>query len=242
MKTSQTGIKLIESFEGCRLTAYKDSVGVLTIGYGHTSGVKVGQTITQAQAEEYLKQDLSKAESNVNSFNSKYNFNQNQFDALVSFAFNIGSINQLTANGTRSISQISAKILEYDHDNGKEVEGLTKRRKAEKKLFDTGMSSSNEVHSSDSFVKQLQSLIGASVDGIAGKETLSKCPTLKQGSKGEIVKLLQQRLGDFYHIGVTCGYDGVFGQGTTNAVAEFQKQKGLSIDGVFGQNSWKAIS
>lgn len=140
MKTSNKGIELIKQFEGCRLTAYKCPAGVWTIGYGHTSGVKQGQTITKEKAEEYLKEDLAKFEKHVAGF-SKYNWNQNQFDALVSFAYNIGSINQLTANGTRTIKQISEKIPAYNKAAGKVLEGLQRRREAEKKLFDTPVKS-----------------------------------------------------------------------------------------------------
>lgn len=139
LTTSDTGIALIKKFEGCKLTAYQDSAGVWTIGYGHTSGVKSGQTITQSQADAYLKSDLASAEENVNSFNSTYNWNQNQFDALVSFAFNIGSINQLTANGTRTIATISSKITAYNKAGGKVLQGLVNRRAAEKELFDTAV-------------------------------------------------------------------------------------------------------
>lgn len=94
MKTSQTGIDLIKQFEGCVLTAYKCPAGVWTIGYGHTAGVKQGQRITAAQAESYLRSDLEKYEKKVDKY-SRYGWNQNEFDALVSFAYNIGSIDQL---------------------------------------------------------------------------------------------------------------------------------------------------
>lgn len=135
MKISQRGIDLIKEFEGCRLTAYKDAVGVWTIGYGHTKNVKQGMKITQEQAEELLKEDLAEYEAKVEKYD-KYNWNQNQFDALVSFAYNIGSIDQLTSNGRRAIKTISEKILEYKKAGGKTLEGLVRRRKAEKKLFD----------------------------------------------------------------------------------------------------------
>ena len=71
MRTSQNGINLIKKFEGCRLTAYKCAAGVPTIGYGHTAGVKMGQAITQAQAEGFLKDDLIKYEKNVEKYDSK---------------------------------------------------------------------------------------------------------------------------------------------------------------------------
>ena len=136
MKTSSVGLKLIKSFEGCRLTAYKCPAGVWTIGYGHTGNVKSGQKITQAKADAYLKSDLAKFEKHVMSYDKKYNWNQNEFDALASFAYNIGSITQLTANGTRTKKQISEKILAYDKASGKTLAGLTRRRQAEKALFD----------------------------------------------------------------------------------------------------------
>ena len=141
MKISTTGLNLIKSFEGCRLTAYKCPAGVWTIGYGHTGGVRSGQKITQAKADAYLKADLAKFEKHVMSYNKKYNWNQNEFDALVSFAYNIGSITQLTANGTRTKKQISEKILAYDKAAGKTLAGLTRRRQAEKVLFDKPVTS-----------------------------------------------------------------------------------------------------
>lgn len=86
MKISNNGISLIKQFEGCKLKAYRCPAGVPTIGYGHTKGVKMGQAITQEQAEEYLREDLEKYENNVMKYFNKYKWNQNEFDALVSFA------------------------------------------------------------------------------------------------------------------------------------------------------------
>lgn len=135
MKTSQTGIDLIKKFEGCRLKAYKCAAGVWTIGYGHTSGVKSTNVITQEKAEELLRADLEKFEKNVMKYNEKYKWSQNEFDALVSFAFNIGSIDKLTAGGTRSRATIAEKMLLYNNAGGKVLAGLAKRRQAERELF-----------------------------------------------------------------------------------------------------------
>ena len=136
MKISENGLDLIKKFEGCRLVAYKCPAGVLTIGYGHTgSDVKEGMKITQKEADALLKKDVAKFEKAVMKYNNVYGFNQNQFDALVSFAFNIGSIDQLTAKGTRSIGEIGAAILLYNKAGGKKLEGLVKRREAEQALF-----------------------------------------------------------------------------------------------------------
>ena len=140
---SNNGLNLIKRFEGCKLAAYKDSIGIPTIGFGHTNGVKMGQTITQAQADNYLRSDCSGAEKAVNSYMNRYNWNQNQFDALVSFTFNCGSGNLKTLlnNGQRTIQEISAKIPAYNKSGGKVLQGLVKRRIAEKELFDKPISS-----------------------------------------------------------------------------------------------------
>lgn len=136
MKISQKGLDLIKSFEGCRLATYKCPSGVPTIGYGHTGkDVKMGMTITLSKAEEMLRNDLIKYENRVMKYYDIYKFNQNQFDALVSFCFNVGSIDQLTALGTRSLNVISVKMLLYNKSRGKVLTGLVRRRKSEQKLF-----------------------------------------------------------------------------------------------------------
>jgi GH24 family phage-related lysozyme (muramidase) len=141
---SQNGINLIKQFEGCRLTAYKDPVGVWTIGYGTTSADKSitgtniysGLTISQATAENWLKKSLdNKYGPKVNKYDSKYKWTQNEFDALISFAYNIGSIDQLTANGSRSRATIANKMLEYVNANHQRLPGLVRRRQAEHDLF-----------------------------------------------------------------------------------------------------------
>lgn len=148
MNISQKGIDLIKEFEGCRLTAYKDAVGVWTIGYGTTNAdksitgttIKSGMTITQATADEWLRKSVnSKYVPLVMKYDNVYHWNQNQLDALTSFAYNIGSIDQLTNYGKRTILQISEKILSYDKAGGKVLAGLTRRRKAEQKLFNTSV-------------------------------------------------------------------------------------------------------
>ena len=139
MKTSSKGVSLIKSFEGCRLKAYKCPAGVWTIGYGHTAGVKEGDCITQEQADEYLRNDLAKYEKAVLSYDGIYHFNQNQFDALVSFTYNCGTGNlkNLTQNGKRTIAQISLKLPLYNKAGGVVLRGLQRRRASEKELFDS---------------------------------------------------------------------------------------------------------
>lgn len=131
---------MIKKFEGLRLTAYKPMPHEkkFTIGYGHY-GVNEGMKITKAQAEQYLIKDIEKFENQVNKYQSIYLFNQNQFDALVSFAYNLGTIKGLTKNGTRTKSDIGCEILLYHHSGGKNVKGLVDRRIEERKLYYTPM-------------------------------------------------------------------------------------------------------
>lgn len=138
MRTSQTGIDLIKSFEGCHLDAYKCPAGVWTIGYGHTAGVTGGQKISQAQAEAYLRADLESSEKNVEKYAGRYHWTQSEFDAMVSFAYNLGGIDKLTANGTRSKATIAEKMLLYNKANGNILPGLVRRRQAEQKMFLSG--------------------------------------------------------------------------------------------------------
>lgn len=133
MKTSNNGLTLVKQFEGCRLTAYKCPAGVWTIGYGHTAGVKQGMTITQEQADNYLKSDLVIYENHVNTLNRS--FNQNEFDALVSFTYNCGAGSLQTLCKNRTNAQIADALLLYNKAGGKTLEGLTRRRKAERELF-----------------------------------------------------------------------------------------------------------
>ena len=142
MKLSNAGLMMIESFEGLILEAYKDAGGTWSIGYGHTGkidGMAIcsGMKITQSKAQELLAEDCYCAETEVNRYNSTYNFNQNQYDALVSFAFNIGNLKQITQSGTRTCNQISEHMPEYNHCACKVCAGLTQRRRKEQLLFNT---------------------------------------------------------------------------------------------------------
>ena len=136
---SRNGLNLIKNFEGLCLKAYKCPAGVLTIGYGHTKNVNVNDVITLEQANLYLLQDLKGTIFCVNEYDKIYNFTQNEFDALCSFTFNCGkdNLNKLTNKGKRTKQEISEKILLYNKANGKTLNGLVKRRKAEHDLYFT---------------------------------------------------------------------------------------------------------
>lgn len=139
MKTSQQGVDLIKAHEGFRLNAYLCPAGVPTIGYGHTKDVKLGDKITSEQAEKFLIEDLVTAENEANKHN--LNINQNQFDALVSFIFNVGVGNfrkstllkRLKANPNDT--DIEVQFNRWIYGGGKILPGLVKRRKAEAELY-----------------------------------------------------------------------------------------------------------
>ena len=135
MKISQNGLNLIKQYEGLRLSAYKDPAGIPTIGYGHTKNVVLGQKITEEKAEALLLEDLVIAQTKVSKLDSIYHWNQNEYDALVSFVFNIGSLTALTKFGSRTKEQIASKMLLYVNAGGKKMQGLVNRRKAEHDLF-----------------------------------------------------------------------------------------------------------
>lgn len=153
-KISNAGIKLIKSFEGCRLTAYKPvpTEQYWTIGWGHYgSDVKQGMTITQDQADAMLIADLVKYEAYVN--NPSYvpvtdKLTQNQFDALTSFCYNTGPGNLKQLCKDRTVAQIAASITKYNKAGGNVLNGLVRRRKAELDLYntpDTKKETENEV-------------------------------------------------------------------------------------------------
>lgn len=140
MKISAAGIELLKQFEGCRLTAYQDSVGVWTIGFGTTAGVKEGQTISQVKAEEYLRFDLAIFEKAVTE-SLKVPVNQNQFDALVSFTYNVGVsafrsstlLNLINEKTDKKV--VAAEFSKWVKAGNQTLPGLVSRRKAESELF-----------------------------------------------------------------------------------------------------------
>lgn len=139
MKTSDKGINLIKAHEGLVLTAYKCPADIWTIGYGHTKDVKPGQTITALQADEFLKQDLQMFEKAVNAHN--LNINQNQFDALVSFTYNVGPGNLQKSTLLKKVKlnvsdpTIAIEFAKWNKGGGRILPGLVKRRESESKLY-----------------------------------------------------------------------------------------------------------
>lgn len=139
MTTGEKGLNLIKSFEGCKLKAYKCPAGVPTIGYGHTKGVTMGMEISQSVADKYLAEDVAPLEKTINKLG--INFRQGQFDALVSFMFNLGegSFNKSTLKkkilaGAKD-AEIAEEFKKWNKAGGKVLAGLVKRREAEAKLW-----------------------------------------------------------------------------------------------------------
>lgn len=142
MKTSQKGIDFIKRHEALRLHAYKDAVGVWTIGYGHTLTAKQGMIITEAEAERLLKQDLKTAEDEIN--RHLLPLKQHQFDSLASFVFNVGvgSFRRSTLLKRLKMDvnhpDIANQFNRWVYGGGKILKGLVKRRKEEANLYITG--------------------------------------------------------------------------------------------------------
>lgn len=224
MKINREGLELIKSFEGCRFEAYDDLQpklkitdasqvkGTLTIGYGHISGVYVGQTITQAEADNLLKSDLTRFEKSV-SDTVKIPLNENQFSALVSFAYNcgVGNLKKLVAN--RNASQIADAILLYNKSKGQVLKGLVRRREAERNLFLKGS------------------------EAVVVTDNPYPVPTRNLGmnSRGDDVKWVQYQLNK--KLDVPLKVDGIFGNQTFMRVAEFQALSSIKKDGIVGKDT-----
>ena len=140
MKISQEGIDLIKHFEGCELESYRCSANVLTIGYGTTKNVVEGMKISQHQAEELLMKDLEEFEEYVEDL-IDVPLEQNQFDALVAWTYNLGPTNLKTSTLRKVLNKcayddVAEQIKSWNKANGKVLKGLVRRRNAEAELFD----------------------------------------------------------------------------------------------------------
>lgn len=151
MKCNDLGLDIIRSFEGLKLQAYRDGNGIPTIGYGHTAGVKMGDTCTTEQAEAWLVEDVAYAEKIVSDA-VKVALNENQFSALCSFVYNIGPGKEgerdgfvvqnsgepssiLKAINENDLASVPFLLLQWTHIGGAVSSGLVRRRIAEKQLY-----------------------------------------------------------------------------------------------------------
>ena len=139
MRTGPQGIELIRHFEGCRLDAYLCPAGVWTIGYGHTADVKEGDSIDQEAAEAFLIEDLEKFEQAVMRL-VEVPLTQQQFDALVSWTFNLGAGNLAESTLLRKLNnyqyaEVPEQMMRWVRAGGQVLDGLVRRRAAEAALF-----------------------------------------------------------------------------------------------------------
>ena len=216
MRVSKKCIDLVKEFEGCYLTSYQDAVGVWTIGYGITSADKAitgrnivpGMHITLNTANEWLEKSLNEIYLPKVLKYKKYDFNTSQIDALVSFAYNVGSIDQLTSKGRRNIKTIEDKILEYNKAGGKTLRGLTRRRIAELNLFRQGPKTFDE-----------------------GWPKLPSRGYFQYADKGNEVKKLQKLL---QWMDFDVDLNGVYDTDTVNAVKKIQGMAKTTKNGKFG--------
>lgn len=151
MNISDKGLKFIQSFEGFREKAYLCPAGIWTIGYGHTKNVYPGQIISKHDATMRLLGDVSDAERIVRQ-NVNVQLDQHQFDALVSFVFNLGEGNFVQSTllkrlNTGDYAGAASQFLRWNKADGRELPGLTRRRRAEKELFETSRSAEMKVAS-----------------------------------------------------------------------------------------------
>ena len=140
MRISEQGLDFIKSFEGLRLKSYQDSIGVWTIGWGHTKGVKRGQVITRADAERFIRDDLAPIERNLTADLGEDGVLQCQFDALCSFCFNLGISAYMRSTLRKYVkagrdADAGRELGRWVHAGGRALPGLVKRRRAEAELY-----------------------------------------------------------------------------------------------------------
>lgn len=238
-----SGLKLIKAFEGCILSTYDDyndkklskgqtPKGTPTIGWGMIesdykySGVhvwvnKTPYTITQKVADSSFEKLIkAKYVPLVDKWHKKYNWNVNQYNAMLSFVYNIGSLNGLTADGTRSNAAIAKKMLDYNKAGGRELSGLIRRRKAERDLFVKPVEEKKKTYT------KLDKPQKHFTKGYA-----------QRGDKGDFVKQVQKYL-NWYFDKFCCLEDGKFGADTETYTKKLQKALGVSADGRFGGGTW----
>jgi lysozyme len=246
---AEVGLKLLTTFEGCEekfndggvdlLRSYDDSVGVWTIGYGHTgTAIVPGLTITQAEAEEFLRQDLEKFESYVEDL-VQVELNVDQFSALVCFCYNTGPGEEGFGGSTLlrllnggDFEGAADQFTRWNKGGGKPMLGLTRRRLAERSLF-----RSEPWEAALTYDGPLDIVSTLPANASANRpRTLKLTDPVMQG---EDVQELQKAL---IQLGFAVTSDGFFGPKTDAAVRQLQAQKGLEVDGLAGMTTLQSIS
>ncbi len=210
MKINEAGLNLVKSFEGFHLTAYKCPAGVWTIGYGHTGKVDgkaicEGMKISEAKATELLKDDMERFENAVKNCSLTFEPNENQFSALVSFAFNCGAGNLKTLVKGRSAEVVAEKMLLYNKAAGVVLKGLARRRKAERELFLTPCDSSEIPNNSN---EPMECIDEIAKDVIAGKYGAGEERKKRLLAKGYDPVAVQALVNQMLHSGYYDKYTG----------------------------------
>ena len=258
MRISEKGLSLIKEFEGCELTSYKCPSGVWTIGWGHTENVNPNQSITQEEAENLLINDMVKYENYVNTCsNLTFVTNQNQFDALVSFTYNCGQGSLATLVQNRDTSTVADKLLLYINGSNGVLQGLVRRREAERVLFLDGnyvevapieevveQYSTPQSNTSNNvlLIQQLCNFYGANIieDGIYGSQTEG---AIRNYLPLAGIQYKTPRATLIIQIILNIQEDGIFLYGTKSSVENFQSNQGnLTCDGVVGFETYKALA
>ena len=220
MRISEKGLAMIEKFEGCLLKASNKLDGVWTIGYGQTGSyygkrVRRGMTTTKALAHAWLRDHSIKTYEDAVTQAVKVPLNQHQFDALVSFAYNVGvgALKQSTALRKLNAGDYAGAadaLTMWTKCNGKVLAGLVRRRKEERALFLTPVTQAKTANTD----------------------------LLRKGDRGDDVKLLQHRLN---LLGWQLTEDGIWGVQTDSAVRGYQYRAGLTVDGIVGAKTRAAL-
>ncbi|MGB3403634.1 MAG: glycoside hydrolase family protein [Microcoleaceae cyanobacterium] len=216
-QTGSAGVNMIKSFEGLHLDAYYDAVGIPTIGYGHIEGVYMGMSISEAEAEELLRKDLERFEVAVQDA-AEVEINDDQFDALVSFSFNLGAGSLFSSTLLKLLNkgkfeQAAEEFPRWNKAGGQALLGLTRRRLSERALF---------LSKPWQFYKEYDLL-----------ELTS--PKMQ----GEYVRQVQQAL---QKAGCSLNVNGVFDEATDRAAKQFQEKQGWYPDGLVGPKTVAALN
>lgn len=261
----KAGLELVKSFEGKYNRAYKDPIGIWTIGYGHTGtvdGKKIssGMTITDKKCDELLTKDLQQHANYVDKYaTGALKLNDNQRDALISFCFNCGPGNLQALVKGRTAKVVAEKILLYNKAGGKELAGLTRRRKAEQKLFNTPVKTTTTAtkkskynfsdcdyksYTQKKFRQDLQILFGCkTTNGSYTAELLNKTITLSttKNKDHKAVKFVQKYM---KHMGWYSGtITKIYDNHMVTCVKKLQKTFTKDVHGIMhaGKGTWSKL-
>jgi lysozyme len=230
------GLQLLTTFEGCELESYDDGVGVWTIGYGHTAGVVPGIKITQAEAEEFLRQDLAEFESYVTDL-VQVDLSSDQFSALVCFCYNtgpeaFGDSTLLKRLNTGDFAEAANQFPRWNKGGGEPMLGLTRRRLAEQALFRSESWEFALNYNGPLDIPAMTSSVSAS-SVVQRSLQLTEPPMT-----GEDVRQLQMGL---QKAGFAIEPNGVFDPSMEVALRQWQEREGWTVDGIVGPSLFAAL-